>query len=453
MCARLLYLTWLVSIDLCRRPRLLEHRIRCDSSKTNPTIAYHDRHSFVSGRRRCHGQHAPSKAGYDHADKHFSSGPIMRGVQVEALVIMKIIKHCSGNFPTTATGSLVGMDVGGILQITNCFPFPTVDASNADAREESIQNAAAAAPRAKSNVSYQNEMIKMLKEVNVDANSVGWYTSTIMGNFVTINTVENQFFYQKEMNERTVALVYDVSRSTQGSFNLRAFRLSPLFMSSFRENKFTTERLVDPLYHFERALLIQLICSLQKSGLRYQDILSELPVTVHNSHLLTSFLHQIPSPPSSTTLAFPPSLAALTTSPSSTTPRLPMESNFDTLDLSLDPFLEKNCDLLLDSLESHHIETNNASYYQRSLAREQAKIAAWQAKRKAENAARTASKQPLLPEDEWQRLFKLPQEPSRLEMMLNSGQVEQYARQVDGFAGTVSGKMFAVKGNLLREEV
>lgn len=37
--------------------------------------------------------------------------------------------------------------------------------------------------------------------------------------------------------------------------------------------------------------------------------------------------------------------------------------------------------------------------------------------------------------------------------MLNSGQVEQYAKQVDGFAGTVSGKMFAVKGNLLREEV
>lgn len=124
----------------------------------------------------------------------------------------------------------------------------------------------------------------------------------------------------------------------------------------------------------------------------------------------------------------------------------------DTLDLSLDPFLEKSADLMLDTLDSHHIETNNASYYQRSLAREQTKITAWQTKRKAENAARTASKQPLLPEDEWQRLFKLPSEPSRLEMLLNSGQVEQYARQVDGFSGTVSGKMFAVRGNLVREE-
>jgi translation initiation factor 3 subunit H len=63
--------------------------------------------------------------------------------------------------------------------------------------------------------------------------------------------------------------------------------------------------------------------------------------------------------------------------------------------------------------------------------------------------ARAATKQPPLPEDEWQRLFKLPVEPSRLESMLNSRQVEQYARQVDGFTAGVSGKMFAVRGNLL----
>jgi len=83
------------------------------------------------------------------------------------------------------------------------------------------------------------------------------------------------------------------------------------------------------------------------------------------------------------------------------------------------------------------------------LAREQAKITAWQTKRKTENAARAASKQPALPEDEWQKLFKLPQEPSRLELLLNSSQVEQYARQVDGFTATISGKLFAVKSNLL----
>ncbi len=85
-------------------------------------------------------------------------------------------------------------------------------------------------------------MIKMLREVNIDAANVGWYTSTSMGAFVNQNTIENQFFYQKELNERTVALVHDVSRSSQGSLSLRAFRLSPAFMTAFREGKFTVDR-------------------------------------------------------------------------------------------------------------------------------------------------------------------------------------------------------------------
>jgi translation initiation factor 3 subunit H len=356
----------------------------------------------------------------------------LRAVQVEALVVMKIIKHSSQAFPTTATGSLVGMDVNGTLQITNTFPFPTVDIPSTDGhQQDTASNIAAAAPRAKANVAYQNEMIKFLREVNVDANNVGWYTSTNMGNFVNLNTIENQYFYQNQMNEKTVALVHDVSRSSQGSLSIRAFRLSPAFMTAYKESKFTTE-------------------SLQKSGLRYQDILVELPLTIHNSHLLTSLLHQLPQEAPKEELSFPPNLAALQQDPN--TPQPPLFPNFDSLDLSIDPFLEKTCDLLLESIENHHTELNNQQYYQRSLGREQAKITAWQQKRKAENAARAAAKQPPLPEDEWQRLFKLPQEPSRLETLLNSRQVEQYARQVDGFSASVSSKMFAVKSNLLPGE-
>lgn len=191
--------------------------------------------------------------------------------------------------------------------------------------------------------------------------------------------------------------------------------------------------------------------SLQKSNLRYQDILIELPLTIHNSHLLTSFLHQLPAPPPSEELNLPSNLAALSKDPN--TPHAPLYPNFDALDLSIDPFLEKTCDLLLDSIETHHTELNNHQYYQRQLGREQAKITAWQQKRKAENAARVAAKQTPLPEDEWTRLFKLPQEPSRLEVLLNSRQVEQYARQVDGYTASVTGKMFAVKSNLLPGEV
>lgn len=83
------------------------------------------------------------------------------------------------------------------------------------------------------------------------------------------------------------------------------------------------------------------------------------------------------------------------------------------------------------------------------MAREQAKITAWQQKRKAENASRVLAKQSPLPEDEWTRLFKLPQEPNRLDVLLNSRQVEQYARQIDGFTAGVTAKMFAVRSTLI----
>jgi translation initiation factor 3 subunit H len=161
---------------------------------------------------------------------------------------MKIIKHSSQSYPTVSTGSIVGMDVSGTLEITNSFPFPTIEspADSGDNRSHAadIAQLAAAAPRAKSNLVYQADMIRMLREVNVDSQNVGWYTSTNMGNFVNSNTIENQFFYQKELNERTVALVHDVSRSAHGALSLRAFRLSPQFMTAYKDSKFTIERFV-----------------------------------------------------------------------------------------------------------------------------------------------------------------------------------------------------------------
>lgn len=158
---------------------------------------------------------------------------------------MKVAKHCSATFPTTATGSIVGMDENGVSNITNSFPFPTIDGATVDSHShQNHQNdasaLAAAAPRQKSNVAYQTEMIRQLKEVNVDANNVGWYTSATMGNFINLSFIENQYHYQKE-NDHTVALVYDTSKSSQGHLTLRAFRLTTVFMNAYKEGKFTTE--------------------------------------------------------------------------------------------------------------------------------------------------------------------------------------------------------------------
>lgn len=187
------------------------------------------------------------------AEPTAGSTATLREVQIEALVVMRVIKHSTSAFPTPATGCLVGMDVasasgpGTQLQITNCFPFPA-SVPEQQQQDQYYQTdaatLAAAAPRAKSNVAYQAEMIKNLREVNVDAQSVGWYISTSMGNFVNQNFIENQFFFQRAADEKTVALVFDVSRSSAGSLGLKAYRLSPSFMAAYREGKFTTERFV-----------------------------------------------------------------------------------------------------------------------------------------------------------------------------------------------------------------
>ena len=163
---------------------------------------------------------------------------------------MKIVNHAAKTFPTVSTGALVGMESlkqPGLLEITSCFPFPTIDVPATDShQQESAANIAASAPRQKANGAYQNEMIKWLKEVNVDANNVGWYTSTNMGNFINQAFIENIVHYQRD-NPRTVALVHDVSRSSQGTLSLRAFRLTSNFMAAFKEGKFTTERYVGHL--------------------------------------------------------------------------------------------------------------------------------------------------------------------------------------------------------------
>lgn len=137
------------------------------------------------------------------------------------------------------------MEVDGVLQITHSFPFPAVEQTPTNEYgDNNASNAAILAPRSKSNAWYQAEMMRCLKEINVDSNVMGWYQSTNLGNFVTKELVENQFYYQSssQVNERTVALIYDAARSTQGALSIRAFRLTSQLMNAMKDGKFTTER-------------------------------------------------------------------------------------------------------------------------------------------------------------------------------------------------------------------
>ncbi|CAI2172327.1 17085_t:CDS:2 [Funneliformis geosporum] len=324
----------------------------------------------------------------------------LESVQIDGLVVLKIIKHCREFFPSPVTGQLLGLDVNGVLEVTNSFPIP---GAKAEDENELVDGAR-----------YQVDMMRCLREVNVDNNTVGWYQSTYLGSFVTHKLIETQYNYQQTFNNKSVVIVHDVSRSTHSNLSLRAFRFSQAFMEAQKEDKFTTESLI-------------------KNKLTFSNIFEELPITVKNSHLVTALLHSLDDYehviPKSASLDKEKVVS-------------PLSPNFDTLELSLDPYIEKNLEFLLESVEEHTQEQNTYAFWQRSVSREQTKIQVALQKRKQENVSRIASGLEPLPEDDIHKNHKLPAEPSRLDSLLITSQINNYCKQLNQYSGPTLGKLF-----------
>ena len=89
-------------------------------------------------------------------------------VELDGGAALKIMTHCADASPGNAAGQLLGLDVGGNLDVTACFPFPRVGG------EDDHEGAFAAEEGAE----YQLDMMRVSRESNVDSNAVGWYQST-----------------------------------------------------------------------------------------------------------------------------------------------------------------------------------------------------------------------------------------------------------------------------------
>ncbi|KAG4303306.1 hypothetical protein PCK1_000270 [Pneumocystis canis] len=191
----------------------------------------------------------------------------LKAVQVDSLVVLKIIKHSRESFAgPVAIGQLLGLDMNGVLQITNSFPLSYgYDTENTF----SVQN----------KITYMQQMMRCLKEIGADNNIVGWYQSSHSGTFINTNLIENQFSYHQALSDRTVVLIHGIvcanaSQSPYESLSLKAFRLTPSFVAAKKEGKFNAE-------------------SIGKYGLTRTNILEELPLVIHNSRLAISLLHYL----------------------------------------------------------------------------------------------------------------------------------------------------------------
>merc|ERR1712054_657668 len=165
----------------------------------------------IPGHHSARDSHPRVTANMANPDPKLADSPV-HSLQLSALVVMRIIKHSTSPFPVSNPDTQAGN-----VATNPADPYYQADQATL----------AVAAPRAKSSAAYAAEMVKYLREVNVDAQSVGWYMSCSMGNFVSASFVENQAYFQRQADERSVAMVFDVSRSSQGGLNLKAYRLSP----------------------------------------------------------------------------------------------------------------------------------------------------------------------------------------------------------------------------------
>ncbi|KAJ6401258.1 hypothetical protein OIU84_016633 [Salix udensis] len=248
--------------------------------------------------------------------------PPLRAVQIEGLVVLKIIKHCKELSPSLVTGQLLGLDVGSVLEVTNCFPFPI--------REEDEEIEAEGA-------NYQLEMMRCLREVNVDNNTVGWYQSMLFGCFQTVELIETFMNYQENI-KRCVCIIYDPSRANQGVLALKALKLSDSFMDLYRSNNFTGEKL-------------------REKNLSWVDIFEEIPIKVSNSALISAFMTELEDDTPVT------------------------QCDYDRLQLSTSPYLERNVEFLIECMDDLSIEQQKFQYYYRNLSRQQAQQQAWLQKR------------------------------------------------------------------------
>merc|ERR1712086_523935 len=313
-------------------------------------------------------------------------------VEIDGLAVLKIVKHCTENLPQLVTGQLLGLDYDATLEVTNCFPFP----SRSDTEGEDGDEGGA---------DYQFEMMRALRDVNVDNNTVGWYHSTYLGSHITEELISTQYNYQESI-PKCVCLIFDPMKTAQGNLALKAVRLTDSFMTLYKGGEFTLD-------------------SILKAGVCAEDIFEELPIKVRNSNLIRAFLLQLDE-------------------------EMPQRSG--AVENTSNHFLEKNLECLIDSIDDLSQESAGFQYYQRALGRHTAQQSGLLAKRKQENETRRRQGLPPLGEDDItsSAAFKPLPEPSRLESLLFNTQISNFCQQINQYTGQSFNKHFLI--NALRQD-
>lgn len=329
-------------------------------------------------------------------------------VQLEGLVVMKIIKHCQENFPLTVMGQLLGMDVDHCLEITNCYPFMSQPGGVAGTGPDGMDLVAFDKEQQK----YQREMMWCVREVNIDHQVVGWYQSTgsQMGSFLSLQWIETQYNYQNNLNN-IVCLVYDPVKTEEGTLSIHAYRLTKKFMDVMRKGNFTSLGFANGLVNST-------------------FIIEEVPIVLHNSSLINAFLVDMDQSEQFSGAN---------------------DVELTRLSISDKPVLEQSMEFLICDLDSLGKEQSKYSYFMRNLVRTHAPVLERIRKRASENHTKTTNPDQPLPEEE-ELLQMFEKEPPRLENKILLKSLHSYVQSIKSLASEGILKQYGVSAVQAGEE-
>ncbi|GMI05189.1 hypothetical protein TrLO_g13139 [Triparma laevis f. longispina] len=361
----------------------------------------------------------------------------MAELHIDGVALLKIITHSTNYLPQNVSGSLLGLEItdtpsGSVVHVTNSFGFPqstSVPEQVVDAVEDEVDPAVAVRPPAEeeekdtsnphivaSNEAqdgYQRDMMKMLKNVNVDSNVVGWYHSTYLGTFASSTLIETQLSYQLELGDNAVVLLYDpiqTANNSQGEVVVKAYTLTKEFV----EKK-------------------------EKGGKEYintKNVFKEMTVKVRNPGLVRAALFDLDrnNAPAAAGASVPRTV--LTNSQYGASG----EVDFDRLDLSTNPFLEKNLEFLCQWVDELSSEQSKFQVFARQLLKEEGggQVHPIQLRGNRSNTTRVNV-------DKSKR-WTDAEAPSRIDALLSNLQLKTYCNNVNDFAERSFSKLFLAGG-------
>jgi translation initiation factor 3 subunit H len=348
-------------------------------------------------------------------DWYVGDGIFLLDVSFDSLILecnciqalLKIVKHCHDALPQMVTGSLLGLVGSGILEVTHAFAFPeTRDRKSTEMRSNNnnatTEEDDAGIAGGLDGHEYQMEMMRMLREVNVDNNCVGWYQSMYLGIYSTAALLENQWSYQTDLSPNAVVILYDPMQTAHGNLVLHCYRLTDECLK-YKTNAMNTY--IDPSKIFE-----------------------EIPVKLTNPGLVKALLADMVTDGTAATSSLLHSM---------NTPAINADTTFDRLDLSTNPYLEKHLASLCTWVDDLAQEQQKFQYFTRQLGNQRGGGRHHSSSKNkggdddgADNGEGWASSTA----------------PRRMESLLISNQIRVYCNQMDKFAGGSLGKLFLAGG-------